>query len=512
MRYLLLLCVATAASAQQPRLGTVHFPTSAQPAAQQHFLRGVGFLHSFEYDAAAQAFREAQRAEPGFALAYWGEAMTLNHPVWNQQATDSARTVLARLAPTREQRLARAGTPQERAWLGAVEILYGEGSKPRRDTLYARAMLSMVEEYPADHEMRAFAALALLGLNQAIRDVPAYMRAAALVQPVFEANPDHPGAVHYLIHAYDDPVHAPLGLRAAQAYSRIAPDAAHAQHMTTHIFFALGMWDEGRAQNEVAVNLTRWAPGHYTWWLGYALLQQGRFADAERHIERVRGGLNPASRGQLSHLTWMRGDYVVNTERWHAAPAQWPVANAAIPAVAAFDDFVTGYRAMKLADSATARTALRSMGTRLIALRNQGDTLAVRPLVVLERELRALFAVAEGRMDDAVAILREAAGMEEAIPAEFGPPIIVKPAWELLGEVLLEARRPAEAQRAFTRAQELAPGRARSLMGLVRAAAAAGDMAVAEAAYRKLEANWRLADRDLQDLAELRRISGIATR
>lgn len=507
----MLLFVASAAAAQQPRLGTVVFPTSASPAAQEHFLRGVAYLHSFEYAAAGQAFREAQRAEPGFALAYWGEAMTLNHPVWNEQFADSARRVLARLAPTRERRLARAGSARERQWLDAVETLYGEGAKPRRDTLYARLMLRMAEDHLADHEAQTFAALALLGLNQAIRDVPAYMRAAALAQPVFEANPDHPGAAHYLIHAFDDPVHAPLGLRAAQAYSRIAPDAAHAQHMTTHIFFALGMWEEGRAQNEIAANLTRWAPGHYTWWLGYALLQQGRFAEAERHLERVRAGLTP-SRGQISHLTWMRGDYLVNTERWGSDPAGWAIANRGYPAVAAFDEFVAGYRAARGGDTGAAGAARARLAALLDTVRARGDSLAHRQLVIMDRELGALLDIAAGRREQGVVALREAARLEEALPMEFGPPLIVKPAWELLGEVLLEMREFADAQQAFTRAQQLAPGRARSLMGLVRAAAAAGDRAVAETAYRRLEAAWRQADGDLPDLAELRRLSGVATR
>jgi len=512
MRALILIAIAsTAAMAQQPRLGTVHFPTSATPAAQEHFLRGVGYLHSFEYNAAGQAFREAQRSEPGFAMAYWGEAMTLNHPVWNEQFADSARRVLARLAPTPAERAARAGTDRERQWLEAVETLYGEGSKPRRDTLYARRMLRMAEDHPADHEAQAFAALALLGLNQAIRDVPAYMRAAALVQPVFEANPDHPGAAHYLIHAFDDPVHAPLGLRAAQAYARIAPDAAHAQHMTTHIFFALGMWEEGRAQNEVAANLTRWAPGHYTWWLGYALLQQGRFADAERHLERVRSGMT-GSRGQISHLTWMRGDFLVNTERWNSAPASWSIEYGALPAIAAYDAFVAGYRGWRQGNPGAVQTAHARMTALMDTVRRRGDTLSLRQLAVMERELGALLRVAAGQTHEAVAILRAAAHAEETIPAEFGPPHIVKPAWELLGEVLMEANQHAEAQQAFSRALQLAPGRARALMGLVRAAASTGDRAVAESAYRRLESAWSNADRDLSELAELRRLSGIATR
>jgi len=139
-------------SAQAPRLGRVDFPTSGAPAAQAPFIRGVLLLHSFEYDDAAQAFREAQQLDPGFALAYWGEAMTYNHPLWNEQNLNAARAVLQRLGPTADARRAKAPTPRERAYLGAVEILFGDGAKARRDTAYARAMERVTVRYPADRE------------------------------------------------------------------------------------------------------------------------------------------------------------------------------------------------------------------------------------------------------------------------------------------------------------------------------------------------------------------------
>src|SRR6059058_1452540 len=239
-------------SAQTPGLGTITFPTSGPPAAQSAFIRGVLLLHSFEYQDAARAFREAQRIDPRFALAYWAEAMTYTHPLWNEQDANAARAALQRLGPTPQARRAKAPTPRERAYLNAVEILYGDGPKARRDTAYSRAMERLVARFPADREAQVLYAASLLGLSQGVRNVPTYMRAAAIVGRVFRDNPDHPGAAHLLIHCYDDPIHAPLGLAAARAYSKIAPDAAHAQHMTTHIFLALGMWDEVVSQNELA--------------------------------------------------------------------------------------------------------------------------------------------------------------------------------------------------------------------------------------------------------------------
>ena len=160
---MLLAVCASPVAAQQ--LGTITFPTSAPAAAQTPFIRGVLFLHSFEYESAAQAFREAQGAAPGFAMAYWGEAMTYTHPVWNEQDVARARAVLGRLGATPAVRRAKAPTDREKMYLDAVEALYGEGSKPRRDTLYANAIERLATAFPQDDEAQSFHALALLGLN-----------------------------------------------------------------------------------------------------------------------------------------------------------------------------------------------------------------------------------------------------------------------------------------------------------------------------------------------------------
>src|SRR6059058_5701905 len=355
---MLLVCLAAAASlsAQTPRLGTIDFPASGAPAAQAPFIRGVLLLHSFEYQDAARAFREAQRLDSGFALAYWGEALTYTHPLWNEQDRNAARAALQRLGPTAAARRSKAPTPREQAYLDAVEILYGEGAKSERDTAYSAAMGRLVNQFPADREAKVFYALSLLGLNQGVRDTATYMRAAAIVEPVFRANPNHPGAAHVLIHCYDDPIHAPLGLAAARAYSKIAPDAAHAQHMTTHIFLALGMWDEVVAQNELASghDPATWAPDHYTQWLGYGYLQQGRYSEALRHLERMRDNVDKGRRGRAV-LALMRAEYVVNTEQWNSPSLQWPIDLTAVRARdAGVDAFVGGLSALRGGDRAAA--------------------------------------------------------------------------------------------------------------------------------------------------------------
>ena len=511
--WIALPCLAAVLSAQTPRLGTIDFPTSGPPAAQAPFIHGVLLLHSFEYQDAARAFREAQRVDPGFALAYWGEAMTYTHPLWDEQDANAARAVLQHLGPTPQARRAKAPTPRERAYLNAVEILYGDGPKARRDTAYSRAMERLVARFPGDREAQVFYAASLLGLSQGVRNVPTYMRAAVIVGRVFRNNPDHPGAAHLLIHCYDDPIHAPLGLPAARAYSKIAPDAAHAQHMTTHIFLALGMWDEVVSQNELASGsdpATR-APDHYTQWLGYGYLQQGRYAEARRHLERMRDNVDKGRRGRAV-LAQMRAEYVVNTEQWDSPSLQWNIDLTAVRARdAAVDAFVAGLSALKRGDRAVADRTLEDLAAinrdrAPVAPGQERDAVPA----ILETGFRALLREAEGAAGDAVALMRQAAALEDAMPVEFGPPADVKPAHELLGEILLRTGRPKEAQREFARQLQLAPKRALSLLGLGRAAAAAGDGATAARAYAELRAIWHRADPDRPELAEAARF--LATR
>ena len=502
------LVAGTVLSAQTPSLGTIAFPNSGAPAAQAPFIRGVLLLHSFEYGDAAQAFREAQRLDPGFALAYWGEAMTYTHPLWNEQDRTAALAALRRLGPAPEARRERAPTRREQAYLHAVEVLYGEGSKAARDTAYSAAMRRLAGSFPTDREATVFYALSLLGLNQGVRDVPTYLRAAALLEKVFRDNPQHPGAAHLLIHSYDDPIHARLGLAAARAYAKIAPDAAHAQHMTTHIFLALGMWDEVVSQNEIASgrDSSAWTPHHYTWWLGYGYLEQGRHGDALRHLERMRRNADWTTGHGLALLAQMRADYVINTERWDSPSLQWRIdLTHARSRARAEDAFVAGFSALKRGDRAAAADARADL-TALNRTPPAPETGYVDPVPeILDKELAAAFRQAEGALDGAIALMREAVSVEDAMPLEFGPPAVVKPSHELLGEMLLQAGRSREAQMEFARALRLAPKRALALRGLARAAAAAGDDKTAAGAYAELRRIWHRADPDIPGLAEAAR-------
>jgi len=501
---LVLLHVTTGlVRAQEPRLGSIDFPTSASGEAQRSFVEGVLYLHSFEFDSAAEAFRRAQAADSTFAMAYWGEAMTYNHPLWGEWDATAARAVLARLGPTPDARRAMAPTERERMYLDAVEALWADGPKARRDTAYSVAMEDLTRLYPDDVEARAFYALSLMGLSGTVRVVPTYMRAGAIGLQILAEHPRHPGAAHYVIHAFDDPTHAPIALPAARAYSHIAPDAAHAQHMTTHIFVAMGMWDRVISQNIVAADLTWWGPGHYTSWLTYGLVQAGRFSEATRNLGGARAQLaGRATPGARSYLATMRAQHVVNAEHWEDPALGWDLdLEGTWPVAQAMDAFTIGYAALQRGEIRLAESSLER--ARMLADAHRDDP----KLKVLMLELQASLLHRAGKLDEARGLLREATAIEDALPAEYGPPDIVKPSHELLGEFLLADGDAPAAQREFERALMLAPKRARALLGLGRAASAAGDLPASRRAYAALTGIWHGADAGLPELTEARRLA-----
>jgi hypothetical protein len=466
------LVVAQKAAPREPSLtvvdglGALSFPNSGSPEAQTPFLRGVLLLHSFEFEPAAAEFRKAQQADPGFALAYWGEAMTHNHPLWRQQDRTAALAILGRLGQTPEARATKAGTHRERQYLEAVEILYSSGPKGERDQAYMGAMARLQQTYPEDMEARSFHALAILGSRNGTRDFATYMRAAATAQPVFDANPQHPGAAHYLIHSFDDPVHAVLGLKVARIYGEVAPGAAHAQHMTSHIFVALGMWDDVVAANIRARDTQNAATaaagrkpnvcGHYTSWLQYGHLMRGEVAAAAAILDSCHARMSDnATAAERSYFASMRARQLLDTGDWSLA-SRWtwtpPVGDPARL------DYLFGnaFAALRQGDTAPARTIVN------------GPVPTDDQAKLHVQELRGLLALASGRVDEGVKILREAADQEDGMPFEFGPPAILKPTHELLGEELLTLGRTAEAQAAFARAAERTPGRLQVVQGQAR--------------------------------------------
>ncbi len=474
--------------------GEVSFANSGSRAAQADFLEGLALLHDFEYAPAAEAFRRAQAADPDFAMAYWGEAMTCNHPIWFQQDLEAGRAALEKLAATPEERLAKAKTERERAYLQAVEILYGAGSKYERDFLYRDAMESLHGNYPTDVDAAAFHGLAILGTAHAGRDVAVYMRAAGILEEAWKDHRDHPGLVHYLIHSYDDPTHAPLGLRAARIYARVAPKAAHAQHMTSHIFLALGMWQESVDANLAAIAAAgdrRRAAGrepvlcgHYPSWLEYSYLQLGQMEDARRTLAACRQQVSgqATDNEHASHsmdpdtsLTGsfanMRLRYLLDTADWGGEAAGWALPAGAGPGAVLDFAFARTLGEIAGGEVPAARQALTELEAAARAVSdietknaNPDPTYRLRPDIFL-LQAKGLLAEKEGDLAAAERFLLEAVAIEEKLPVAFGPPTIDKPTHELLAEFLLRRDRKEEAQAEFEKAIARTPGRRLAVQG-----------------------------------------------
>lgn len=524
--------LAAAAPLRAQELGTITFATSGAPAAQAAFIEGVKNLHSFEFDPAREAFREAQQKDPGFAMAYWGEAMSYNHPLWAEQDTNAAKGALERLAPTREGRLAKAPMPKEKAYLEAVDLLfYGPADKLARDIAYSDAMSRLYEQYPTDHEVATFYALSLLGnVRPGDKGFRRQALAASVAQKVFQENPRHPGAAHFVIHSFNDPDHAPLALPHARVYAGIAPAAPHALHMPSHIFVQLGIWEDVAASNKtayeaaVALIKRRHLPEgredfHTLSWLAYAHEMLGRYDAAKECLELARAAAERNSgnpRVRNGHLS-MKARYIIESQRWEKIPvtaasqsASDAGAHAGMPGMdhssnANADELLAaGIGAAKLGDLATAeqaRSALRALRERTEAGPN---AYRAKPMAIMEREVAAHIALANKQAEEALRLMKEAADIELTLDRPSGPPEPIKPATELFGEMLLDLNRPKEAAAQFEQSLLRIPKRTPSLLGLARAAAQAGDRATAQRRYSELVKIWAAAGPGFAPLAEAR--------
>ena len=498
---LLVVCTPQSIRAQEKLLGVIDFPNSGNKKAQPYFIQGVLYLHNFEYDDAARSFKKAQELDSDFALAYWGEAKTHNHPIWMQQDREAAMEVLTKLGATVEERLDKAPTQREKDYLLALETLYGNTkqsggkSKEERDDLYREAMRRLHETYPDDHEITSFYGLSILGTAHEGRDFQTYMQAAAVLHKVWEDNKKHPGAAHYLIHSYDDPIHAPLGLPMAEVYAKIAPAAAHAQHMTSHIFVAMGMWDDVVRANEVArsVQNNRFTElgkrdvvcGHYPYWLQYGYLMQGRFDEAEKVLDSCFQRINDTpSNSERWHFGVMRARFLLDTQDWETA-AKWEA-----PAEADMEDyesylFSDAYAALQVGDKEKAKKRHKD----LKALDKESEEVSI-----MNYELAALLALNEGNEEKALASIKKAVAIEADMPFDFGPPPVVKPSRELQGDMYMTLMRYEEAVESYREQLKQTPLRTVSLLGYARALQEAGRLDEAKEAYERLAEIWHLAD------------------
>lgn len=510
---LALALMAQASSAQLQNVGQLAFPTSASPAAQEHFLRGVAILHSFGWKQAIAEFKAAQQAQQDFALSYWGESLCYNHPLLTEQDAKSPRAVLARLGPTPAARQAKAPTPREKGFLGAVEVLWGEGEWRDRRVAYMRAMERLHDQFPNDDEVTTFYALSLLSAARAQDDTTfrPEMKAGALATDVVKRNPNHPGATHYIIHAFDDPVHAPLGLDAAKVYARIVPAVSHAVHMPTHIFIQHGMWNEVASQNIRAFDIAKdlWQPGdvpsdmaHSGDWGQYGFLQLGDYAAARERISTFETMAETTKHARAaSALTLMKARYIIETEEWKVQPVEATASNETI--------FANGMSAVKTGDIATAGKMEGLLAAKVQAAPGgapagpHADHLPVpaaapagggdtgKNVRVMHKQLAAIIALAKGQQSEAVTLLKDGVAIEASMRPPAGAADPVKPAHELLGEVLLQAGKPAEAAAAFDACLMRMPNRARSLMGSAKAHAAAGHADIAAARASTLNSFWK---------------------
>jgi tetratricopeptide (TPR) repeat protein len=496
------------AGRQPEMLGSVAFANSGAPGAQAAFLRGVALLHSFEYSDAGDAFADARRADPEFALAYWMEALTTEHPLWGESDVTRARETLSLLAPTAADRLAKAATPRERSYGAAVEALFAVDDRSARLLAYSDSMRGLPALYPDDLEASAFAAVASL--------VAAYERggetrtrlideAIERGEKVFALNKQHPGAAHYLIHAFDHPLRAARGLPFARAYAQIAPDAEHALHMPSHIFVQVGMWDDAVASNERAWAASRaWVERrglsgrhldfHSLQWLQYGYLQQGRYHEAAAIIDTARlvlaatdddrtGGPDP-----LTVVARLAFQYAAETGDWSGmdfGPVVDVLADGDSPRHQFFARVDRYQRTMAdLMRNPTAAVAPDS-GEGLIALHT-----------------RALGARAAGDTAQWISLLRRAVETEERSDPT-GPPLVLV-SHELLADALLQSGNPNEATELYLSSLVRRPNRASALLGLARARLACGDSIGAEAAYAQLLSIWPAGDADMIAIAEAR--------
>ncbi len=502
----------TTGAAQESVLGKIEFPNSGSAEAQEAFLNGVRMVHSFEWEDAVEAFQEAQRLDPDFYLAYWGEALShYEGHHFSASSTDlpAGRKALEKLGRSRKDRLDKAPNARERGFMEAVELLFGAGTAEERTLAYSEAMGQLADANPEDHEAASLYSLSLMRTRVRGPDsVREDMQAGAIAQMVFRANPDHPGAAHYIIHAYDDPVHAPIALYAAHKYSEIAPAAVHALHMPSHIFVQHGMWDHVVERNveSYGASVARakrkgLSPTRHSWhaiyWLQYAYLQQGQYDKAQEQVEEVRPIANrddaPARIGET--LARMESLQTVESEKWEVRNIDGVLeqirgTGEINERTAAAVLLASGMSAAKTGNTAAAKKA--SDGLKALTKKMEKGAPGREQVEISWIEVEALIADSQGRTDEALKLMKKAVAIAETLVPPSGPPgesetdTPVKPPHELYGEMLLAHGKPAEALEQFRVSLLRTQNRVRSLLGAARAAEQAGNTKLARTTYQSL--------------------------
>jgi hypothetical protein len=481
------------------QLGTVHFPVSCAPVVQKPFERGVALLHSFWYEEAGKEFVQIAKDDPPCAMAHWGVAMSVWHQLWDHP---NAATTKRGLAELKTAQSLHPATDRERDYIAALRAFYGKkGDNDKRAQAYSQAMEGVYQHYPEDREAAAFYALSLLA-SEPDGDTTFANRkkAAAVLEKLFAEEPNHPGVAHYLIHSYDKPQLAQLGLPAARSYAKIAPAAPHALHMPSHIFARLGLWQDDIDSNLASIAATRKTAAmhmggeghqfHAMDFLVYAYLQSGREADAQKVIEEVKtlpemksmygDGYDPRAYA----LSKFPASYALELHHWADAAALTPAAQAD-----STDKSITYWaRAIGAArggNLAEARKNIAELETiRQEMLKKKKSTYA-QFVEDAQKEAGAWLAHAEGKDEEAITALRALAEREESSGDE--PEDI--PAREMLADLLLEAKHPGQALTEYEADLKFNPNRFDGLYGAATAAEMAGKTEKATDYYAQLVKN-----------------------
>lgn len=488
------------------RLGTVDFPITCSKPAQVAFSRAVALLHHMTYPQAREAFQRVTTTDPGCAMAHWRIAMMLFHPLWPtrprpkdlQQGWDAVQRAKALQPPTERERL----------FVAASEAFFLEPASSDywlRIRRWERAEEKMYASFPNDPEAAAFYALALLATAPSDTISRAHSdRAAEILLRLYDRNPDHPGAIHYLVHANDVPGRERESLEITRKYEAVAPRNPHALHMPTHIYTRLGEWNGVIRGNLLAAEAALENPAgehgefisdqfpHAIEYLVYAYLQKGADAEAAAQVKRLRGTahLEPTFITAF-HLASTPARYTLERRAWDEAALLVPRE----PATLDWDRFMwpeaimrfaRGLGAAHLGDVSEAKAAGVRLGELEAATRKSGEDLFARNIRVLRLELNAWLAHVEGQRESSVALMREAAELEASTPKHAVTPGPTLPAEELLGDLLMEQKRPAETLVSYQRSIALYPRRFNGLLGAARAAHALGDASLARTFYQEL--------------------------
>ena len=495
----------SAFSADLEQIGTFEFPTSASGEAQRHFTLGVGYLHSFGWKQARTEFRKAQEIDPDFALAYWGESLTYNHPLIPVlQDPDSPQDTLNRLGSTSEERLSKAPTNREKGFLRAAEAFaFTEGSLGDKRLAWMYAMLDLYEDFPEDREVIAFTAVAMLSgatvsqdnrvLNNFLTEsgTEISMQAGAMAMDIFRENPNHPGAAHYIIHSFDHPTYAPLALSAAEKYASIAPAVSHARHMPTHIFIQHGMWDRVAEWNDSAflAGWDLWEPGdaagdqnHSSDWGQYGDLQRGNFDRSEMWINRASDVLsnNPGDGRSTGTLKTMKARHIIETENWETYELTDSLNSDELLAL--------GLSAANLGDLDLAQ----AVADRLEDLSSQSPSNTTLNLISME--ISALTMFKKGQEEEAVALLMEAVSVAENQSPPRGAASPLKPVHELAGDLLLAMGSHDKAAELYETSLGRMANRPRALLGAARSYAGMSDEYNARQKFQAFYSLWKDTD------------------